>query len=668
MIELYAKTKILLGVALALGGAAVGTTVYYVQTVKDPEVKVPDFSGQTKSDVETWAEDNKISSSRYSFSYDFDEDVAEDGVISQSIAAGKLLEKDAVLEVILSSGKDPDAAFTFPDCSKMSREEIEKWFEENGFTNVSYAFAEDDSVEAGSFLKASVEAGTEVKRSDEITITFATGGDSSSAEITVPDFSTYSYKNMQAWGVTNGVTLKFVNEASSTVAKGAFISQSVKAGTTVKAGSTITITLSSGKALDVVNYVGKTRKEADTWISNNGLKAVYHEIYSTSNAGVIVSQNPSSGTISSGGSVTFEVSVGKVDVTDFTGKTKTDLDNFISAVNAKYNSSAKLSVTYKEVESDKAAGTILSQNVSGSVNPGTAITAEVAVGRKVTVTSYAGKTLDSFRTYLSSLGLSLGNVSYAYSDSVASGSLISNDTGTYSTGASINCQVSRGAYTWDPGSAAKAGQSWSSLYAASATARSNGYSVTKTDVESSTVAEGLMVSDCSISGKTIACQVSIGKYVTVDNVVGKDKDAAQTQLANAGLSVTLVEQPDYSDTAAGVVIGQSIAAGTKVKASTAITLTYSKGPEPVVMGTVPSFRYNGLYVGSTNQNAEMISYMTTEFNNAGFYNISFVKSTSAPTYGFVSMATADGTPVNAGDSLNVKTQIVVTYGEPSGNG
>ena len=174
-----------------------------------------------------------------------------------------------------------------------------------------------------------------------------------------------------------------------------------------------------------------------------------------------------------------------------------------------------------------------------------------------------------------------------------------------------------------------------------------------------------MVSDCSISGKTIACQVSIGKYVTVDNVVGKDKDAAQSLLQNAGLSVTLVEQPEYSDTPAGQIIGQSIAGGTKVKASTAITLTYSKGPEPVVMGTIPNFPFNSLYVGATNQNEKMIGYMTSELNKAGFYNISFVKSTSSPSYGFVSMKTADGADVNPGDSLNVKTQIVVTYGEPS---
>lgn len=666
MIELYAKTKILLGAALALGGVTVATTVYYVQAVKDPEVKVPDFSGKMKADVEQWAKDNKVSTDRYSFSYSFDEEALEDAVLSQSIGANELLGKDAVLEVVLSSGKDPDAEFTFPDCSSMSRAEIEKWFEENGFTNVSYAFAEDKKVAKDGFVKASVEAGAKVKRSDAITITFSTGSEAA-AEITVPDFSTYSYKNMQAWGVTNGVTIKFVNEPSNTVAKGLFLSQSVKAGTSVKAGSSITITLSSGKALNVVNYVGKTRKEADAWISSNGLKAVYKEIYSTSAAGVILSQNPSSGTISDGGSISFEVSVGKVDVTDFTGRTKQELDSFLSAVNAKYSNSAKLSVKYKDVESDKAAGTVLSQSASGQVAPGTAIVVEVAVGKKVTVENYAGKSLDSFRSYLSSLGLSLGNVSYSYSDTVASGNLISNDTGTYSAGASINCRVSSGAYTWDPGDAAKAGQPWSSLYAASSGARANGYSVTKTDVESATVAEGLMVSDCSISGKTIACQVSIGKYVTVDNVVGKDKDSAQAQLENAGLAVTLVEQPSYSDTAAGQVIGQSIAAGTKVKAATAITLTYSKGPEPVVMGTVPTFRYNGLYVGSTNQNAEMINYMTTEFNNAGFYNISFVKSTSSPAYGFVSMAASDGTPVNPGDSLNVKTQIVVTYGEPSGN-
>lgn len=661
MIELYTKTKVLLGVAVALAGATVGTSVYYFQTTAE-EIKVPDFSGETKEDVETWRQDSKLAEDRISYSYSFDEELAEDAVISQSMEAGMVLSAQEVLGIVLSSGPDPDKEFSLPDFTGQSRTEVVKWFTDNRFANVSYVFQEQEGVEEDTFLEASVEAGTTVKRSQELTVTFAIGN--SDQEVTVPDFSSYSRANIQAWASTNGITVSFVTKASDTVAAGKVIAQSVAAGTIIKTGSSLTVTLSGGKAVTVVSYVGSTREEAEAWASKNGLKAVYVSYYSSEAENTILSQSPASGTVSAGSSVTFGVSAGLVPLTDYTGRTRTEFASYISSLNKENNASAKLTVTYTEKQtSDAAAGTILSQSASGKVKPGTAVTVEVAAGVKVTVTSKAGSTLDAFKSYLSSLNLRLGTATYSYSDTVAEGSLISNQTGTFEAGASIDCVVSKGSYTWDASSYISPGSSWSTLYSASYEARRNGYSVTKTDVESSEYDAGSIVS-CTVSSKSIACQVSIGRYVTVPDAVGKTQAEGEAAMTAAGLKVSSVTSSTYSsEYAAGTVMGQSTAAGTSVKQGSSVTLTISKGPEPVATGIVPIYRLS-VYDGYS---ADQIrSDLTSLFNEAGFTNLEFVKiDTSTNTGGDrTNRKGVQSISAASGSELPLTTLITITYYSP----
>lgn len=656
MVRLAKTTKILLGVAIGLGTATVGTAAYYFSSAPETaKITVPSFIGKTKSDVESWMTENSVSSDQCTFDYTYDEEKDQDVVLSQSIEADSVLGSEEVLEITLSNGPDPDKEFKMPDFTGKKQAEVEQWFEDHKFTAVSYAFESDDKVEKGVFLKASADAGTTMKRSDELTITFSSGSDSDEkTEVTVPDFSSYSRKNMQAWASQNGITLTIAAQASDTVASGGFLSQSVKAGTKVKSGSSITVTLSSGKAIKIVSYVGKTRSEAETWTSSQKLKSSVTLLYSSSDAGIVLSQSPDSGTAAEGTTVKFTVSAGKVNLQDYSGKTKSAFEAYLSSLNAENSSSAKISVSYQETESTSAAGTILSQSVSGLVAPGTSVTVQVAIGKKYSVTSQAGKSLDSFKSYLSSMGLNLGNVSYVYSDSYRSDVLVSNDTGSYESGASINCVVSKGSYSWDPGSLVNAGSSWSSLYSASADARKNGYTVTKSDVESSQYSEGQIVG-CTVSGKSISCQVSIGSYVTIPDVTGKDHSDASSTLSSLGLSVTELEQSYYSDVTAGQVVGQSLSAGTKVRAGTAITITYSKGPEPVVTATIPTI-YTALYDGM--KGSEIVSSLTQTLNAAGFYNLNFVKIPTGSTTSINALKSVSPAP---GSTINVKDQITIEY-------
>ncbi len=672
------KTKVLLLTLILMLAAVIAAAVFYLNS--STSITVIDLVSKTKTEAESWIKDNKIKESQISFKYEYSEDTAEDIITAQSIAANEKLGDKDTLILTVSSGPDPDKEVTLKDFTGMKQEDIEKWFKENDFSNVTYAFQADKTIEKNVFIKLSV-TDSKAKRSDAITVTLSSGSDTSQNEVTVPDFSTYTKANIQAWGSTNQITLTFTEQSSTSIAKGKVISQSVKAGTSVKSGTKISIVISTGKGVTVASYVGKTKTEAEKWISANGLKAVYTEVYNGEAAnGTVTEQKPATGTISEGSTVTFYVSVGWVQVADYTGKTKDELNSYIASVNLQKNKSAALKISFIDQESDEKAGTIVSQVLNGTKQSGTAysapggsIQAYVAVGRKLTVVSKANVTETDFKSYLTSLNLKPGNITYSYSDSIAAGSIVSNATGSFTTGSSVNYVLSKGSYKPSDALLA-AGSSYSKLTAeiASANALNAGWTVSKQDVSSTKYSSGMINDTCTISGKTIACKVSIGKYVTVPNLDKMTEAQARTACENVGLKLS-VRSSIYSDTvASGLVLAQDQTSGSSIAEGTVIYVTLSKGTAPTpacdvyyehdtsgkcvqIMKTVPEYS-KALLSQSLNYDG-IVSDTTTLFNNAGFTNLSFVKITGDDNID--GKNTIESISAEPGASIWINTQITI---------
>lgn len=66
-------------------------------------------------------------------------------------------------------------------------------------------------------------------------------------QVTVVDFSQMSKEEIQKWGISNKVNCNITEEYSDTITKGAFISQSKQANSTIYEGDKITIIYSLGK-------------------------------------------------------------------------------------------------------------------------------------------------------------------------------------------------------------------------------------------------------------------------------------------------------------------------------------------------------------------------------------------------------------------------------------
>ena len=132
---------------------------------------------------------------------------------------------------------------------------------------------------------------------------------------------------------------------------------------------------------------------------------------------------------------------------------------------------------------------------------------------------------------------------------------------------------------------------------ASAALTAKGFNVTKTTSYSSSVAEGYVISQTpngdtqGKEGDTITLEISLGsEKITVPDVSTSYKSEEQAKELLSQFNVSTATK--YSDRDAGIVIGQSLAAGTQADPGASITITVSLGPEPAQQITTKTYKLN----------------------------------------------------------------------------
>ena len=237
--------------------------------------------------------------------------------------------------------------------------------------------------------------------------------------------------------------------------------------------------------------------------------------------GEIMSQDPVPDTeVAKNSTITVVLSSGEeakiVQVPNVVGRSEEDAEKSLQA--------AKLTVVHGEPQnSDEVpAGDVISSDpVAGTeVEEGTEVTIVISLGvEQVSVPDLRNKSAADAEAALAAVGLT-GSASEEYSDSVAAGQVISQSE--------------------DPGKKVN-------------------------------------------KGTTVSYVVSKGpetKYVTVPNLVGKTRSAAEKALRDAGLSVGEVNEDYVRNNDVNLVVDQSISSGMSVEAGTSVSFTVNLGPEP----------------------------------------------------------------------------------------
>ena len=528
----------------------------------------------TEKELEYMIVDSKVS-----------DKVPENKVMFQEPEALTKVEKGSVVKATISMGAEK---VSVPNFVGMTKKEAEEALSQ---LNLKAEYAEDySSVEKGRICLQDTEAGSRVAVGTTVKLTVSLGLEDVNKEenVTVPKVTDLTLEEAKSSLEAVNLYLSVESEQYNDKPAGTVISQSVREGTAVKQGTTVKVVVSKGKETVVVPYVTyKTENEAIKLLKNANLKhSIKYEYHDTVAKGNVISQSiEAEKTVAPGTTVELIVSKGKKTVTvpNVVGKKSNDAVEVIEEKG--------LQVNVKEENNDSvAAGNVIRQTPAAKkeVENGSTVTIYVSKGsNSVSVPSVKGKTSAAAKTALENKGLKV-KIIEQYSDTVGKGKVISqspNSDSSLARGSTVTIYVSKGKQPVTvPNVVGKRAAN------AQYVIWESGFQVDIEEDYSNTVADGNVISQSpaantsAIAGSTITITVSIGKEpTTVPDVVGKTSSSAKSSIQSAGLVYS--ESGEYSETVKkGTVIRQSPTGGSYAGKGDTVTVTVSKGKQPV---TVP---------------------------------------------------------------------------------
>ncbi len=322
---------------------------------------VPSMVGWTDTDAELWGRENEIT---IRITEEYFDNIPAGEVVEQTPPEGQELSSGDFIELIISLGPDPEVEVMIPDIMNMTMDEVEDWAEQNYMTAVRIVTEDSETVEIGKVIEFSVNdntvLGDTIKRNTPFYVVFSRGAGEGEA-VKVPNFLTMSLTEAEKFASDNEIILVVKEIFHDTITKGQIISQSVKAEESVYEGDTIELEVSSGKEIIVPNFFLYDEDRGAAEALKLGITLHTDSRYGSTAEGKLLSQSIAAGTLYETGDVVELVySLGNsIVIPSFVGKNESEIRTWIDPYNEK---GASLSVRTTYTSSDKAPGTVLSQD------------------------------------------------------------------------------------------------------------------------------------------------------------------------------------------------------------------------------------------------------------------------------------------------------------------
>lgn len=242
----------------------------------------------------------------------YDDLVAPGAVIGQDPAAGTQLEKGSTVVLTVSKGKkgiDQNKTVTVPSLTgKIFSAAQKEASEQDLYVKIV------DTVFSSKYTKDQIisqdpQSGSQVKAGTTVNVVVSLGIES----VYVPDVQYRNEQDARNMLGDKNLNVTVLNEESRDVSPGCVIRQEPAAGTSVPAGTTVTVYVSSGYTTSVPNVMGMEESEAREAVTSADLVPnVCYESSSTVNSGYVIRQTPAAGTsCSQNDTVTIVVSKGE---------------------------------------------------------------------------------------------------------------------------------------------------------------------------------------------------------------------------------------------------------------------------------------------------------------------------------------------------------------------
>ena len=282
-----------------LGLAAIAAGVFFL--TRPDEVDVPKVVGQ-KADVASTRLDNL--GFDVELQYLRNPDVPRDTVSKQQPNPGVSADKGSTVTVYVSSG--PGQA-DVPDVVGSRLKAARRAIERQGFeVDVEREFS--DTVKPNRVIDTRPSAQTQLDLGKTVTLIVSDGPE----QAEVPDVTGLSESSATARMQAAGFEVSTTRAESTSADPGTVTTTSPRAGTVLRLGQTVTLTVAEApEEVEVPSLVGDTLNEALQELADAGLVARQREeaVASPDEDGTVLSQRPSGGTLPEGGTVTIVVGV-----------------------------------------------------------------------------------------------------------------------------------------------------------------------------------------------------------------------------------------------------------------------------------------------------------------------------------------------------------------------
>ncbi len=210
------------------------------------KVFVPDLCGKTEKEAQTILKEQNLG---YKYLGEVSSSTYESGqVAEQDTDPGSTVEKNTRIGYKISTGSSE--ALTVPDLTNKLQTDAEQAITSMGLLVLVDNTRYSDTVEEGHVITTNPGAGSTVHAGDTVSLYISQGQDSQS--VVVPDMRG-KYKDDAVTMLTNsGLYVYVASEASDTVPENLVIRQNLEPNKSVQTGSSITITVSTGPAEEIV--------------------------------------------------------------------------------------------------------------------------------------------------------------------------------------------------------------------------------------------------------------------------------------------------------------------------------------------------------------------------------------------------------------------------------
>lgn len=388
------------------------------------------YKNKSYLDFKEWADSKNI---KVVVEYENSDTIEKGKIIRLDKNEGTLVKDIKTINVVVSDGPNPDKLLIIPSMLGWNVDDVIAYVKENFMTNVIVDF-EFSTSEKDIVIKQSVNG--EIRRSEELTITVSLGNENDVIKnVEMIDLSNKTLFEASIWLKRNCINYELNYEFSDNIDKDIILNQSIKSGEEVNIDeNVITLTVSKGKAITIVDFTKMDVNEVTDWIIKNDLKIKFEEIYDESiETGKIIKQDIEVGTkVSSDTLITITISRGQIKMEKF--ESLYEFKEWANKYNIKYNESY-------EYSNSVAKGKVISYSYKEDeiIDPDDVVYVKVSLGKAITIPSFIGKSKSEIKNTCNSLGLRCSfttgtytkytsNIAYAQSrtagSKVASGSSI----------------------------------------------------------------------------------------------------------------------------------------------------------------------------------------------------------------------------------------------------